>query len=48
MKEKIKNIDFINGIDSQFIEQLPNNGKNYLLIFDDSCEEIFNSKDTVT
>ena len=47
MKEKIKNIEFINGIDFQFIEQLPNNGKNYLLIFDDSCEEIFNSKEFV-
>ena len=47
MKEKIKNIEFINGIDFQFIEQIPNNGKNYLLIFDDSCEEIFNSKEFV-
>ena len=47
MKEKIKNIEFINGVDFQFIEQLPNNGKNYLLIFDDSCEEIFNSKEFV-
>ena len=47
MKEKIKNIEFINVIDFQFIEQIPNNGKNYLLIFDDSCEEIFNSKEFV-
>ena len=47
MKEKIKNIEFINGVDFQFIEKLPNNGKNYLLIFDDSCEEIFNSKEFV-
>ena len=47
MKEKVKNIEFINGIDFQFIEQIPNNGKNYLLIFDDSCEEIFNSKEFV-
>ena len=47
MKEKVKNIEFINGIDFQFIEQLPNNAKKYLLIFDDSCEEIFNSKEFV-
>ena len=47
MKEKIKNIEFINGIDFQFIEQLPNYGKNYLLIFDDSCEEFFNSREFV-
>ena len=47
MKEKIINLEFINAIDFQFIEQLPNNGKIYLLIFDDSCEEIFNSKEFV-
>ncbi len=47
MKDKVKNMEFINGINFQFIEQIPNNGKNYLLIFDDSCEEIFNSKEFV-
>ena len=29
------------------IQNLPNDGKKYLLIFDDSCEEISSSKDVV-
>ena len=28
-------------------ESLPNNGTKYLLIFDDSCEQILNSKQFV-
>ena len=39
-----KNLKFIQGVNFDLIESLPNNGTKYLLIFDDSCEEISNSK----
>ena len=42
-----KNLKFIQGVDFELIENLPNNGTKYLLIFDDSCEEILNSKQFV-
>ena len=32
------------GVNVQIIDSLKNNGTNYFLIFDDSCEEICNSK----
>ena len=32
------------GVNFEFIESLKNNGTKYLLIFDDSCEKICNSK----
>ena len=42
-----KNLKFIQGIDFNLIENLPNKGAKYLLTFDDSCEEISNSKQFV-
>ena len=39
-----KNLKFIQGVDFELIENLPNNGIKYLLIFDDSCEETSNSQ----
>ena len=42
-----KNLKFIQGVDFELIENVPNNGTKYLLIFDDSCEEISNSKQFV-
>ena len=39
-----KNLKFIQGVDFDLIEILPNNATKYLLIFDDSCEKISNSK----
>ena len=42
-----KNFKFIQGVDFELIENLPNNGTKYLLIFDDSCEELSNSKQFV-
>ena len=42
-----KNLKFIQGVDLELIENLPNKGTKYLLIFDDSCEEISNSKQFV-
>ena len=47
MSKNIKNIQFIQGVDFEFIRSLPNNGTKYLLIFDDSYEEISSSKDFV-
>ena len=35
-----KNLKFIQGVDFDLIEKLPNNGIKYLLIFEVSCEEI--------
>ena len=42
-----KNLKLIQGVDFELIENLPNNRTKYLLIFDDSCEEISNSKQFV-
>ena len=44
MQKEIKNLEFVRGVNFEFIDSLKNNGTNYLLIFDDSCEEICNSK----
>ena len=49
-KGKLK-ISSLQGVNFEFIESLKNNGTKYLLMFDDSCEEICNSKafvDTAT
>ena len=46
MSTDVRNIEFI-GVDFEIIQNLPNNGRKYLLIFDDSCEEISSSKDFV-
>ena len=42
-----KKFNFIQGVDFERIENLPNIGTKYLLIFDDSCEEISISKQFV-
>ena len=47
MSKNIKNIHFLQGVDFEFIQNLPSNGTKYLLLFDDSCEEISSSKDFV-
>ena len=47
MSKNINNIHFVQGVDFEFIQSLPHNGTTYLLIFDDSCEEISSSKDFV-
>lgn len=43
--EKTQQIEFINGVDFEMIKSLPNDNTKYLLIFDDSCDEICRSKD---
>ena len=44
MQKKIENLEFVQGVNFEFIDSLKNNGTKYLLIFDDSCEEICISK----
>ena len=44
MQKEIENPEFVRGVNFEFIDSLKNNGTKYLLTFDDSCEEICNSK----
>ena len=44
MQKEIENLEFVRGVNFEFIDSLKNNGTKYLLFFDDSCEEICNSK----
>ena len=44
MQKENENLEFVQGVNFEFIDSLKNNGTNYLLIFDNSCEEICNSK----
>ena len=44
MQKEIENLEFVRGVNFEFIDWLKNDGAKYLLIFDDSCEEICNSK----
>ena len=44
MQKEIENLEFMQGVNFEFIDSLKNNGTKYLLIFDISCEEICNSK----
>ena len=44
MQKKIKNLDYMQGVNFEFIDSLINNSTKYSLIFDDSCEKICNSK----
>ena len=43
MRKEVRNIEFIGSLEFDFIENLPNDGINYLLIFD-FCDEISRSK----
>ena len=44
MQKEIENPEFVRGVNFEFLDSLKNNGTKYLLIFDDSCEEICISK----
>ena len=44
MQKEIENLEFVLGVNFEFIDSLKNNVTKYLLIFEDSCEEICNSK----
>ncbi len=45
MKKVVPNIEFVGCVDFDMIADLKNDGTNYLLIFDDSCAEIYESKE---
>ena len=42
--KKIENLEFLQGVNFEFIDSLKNNGTKYLFINDNSCEEICNLK----
>ena len=44
LKKTIENLEFVQGINFEFRDSLKNSGTKYLLIFDDTCEELCNSK----
>ena len=44
MQKEIENLEFVQGVNFEFIDSLKNNDTKYLLVFDDFCEEICNSK----
>ena len=44
MQNEIENLVFVQGVHFEFIDSLKNNGTKYLLLFNDSYEEICNSK----
>ena len=44
MQKKIENLEFAQRVNFEFIASLKNNGTKYLLVSDNSCEEICNSK----
>ena len=44
MQKEIEIFEFVQGVNFDFIASLKNNGTKCLLIFDDSCENICNSK----
>ena len=45
MLKEIENTDFVQGVNFDFFDSLENNGTNYLLIFDDSSQENYNSRE---
>ena len=47
MQKENENLEFVRGVNFEFIDALKNNGTKYLLFSDGSCEEICNSKDFV-
>ena len=44
MQKENKNLEFVQGVNFEFIDSLKTNGTKYFLKFDNSCEEICNSK----
>ena len=44
MQKEIENLEFVCGVNFEFINSLKNNSTKYFLFFDEACEEICNSK----
>ena len=47
MQNQFEKPEFVQGVNFENINSLKNNGTKYLLVFDNSCAEICNSKDFV-
>ena len=47
MQKEIDHLEFVQGVDFEFINPLKKNGTEHLLSFDDSCAGICNSKEFV-
>ena len=47
MQKQIENLEFVQGVNFDIIDSLKNNGRNFFLMSDVSCEEICNSKTIV-
>ena len=47
MQKEIKNLEFVQGVNFEFLDWLRNNGTKYLLFSDDCSEEICNTKASV-
>ena len=45
MIRKTPNLEFVPCLDFGITNSLPNDGTNYLIIFDDSCDEITKTKE---
>ena len=39
MQKEIENLEFVRGVNFEFLDSLKINGTKYLLFFDDSCKE---------
>ena len=48
MQKEIENLEFVEGVNFEFIDSLKNNGTKSLLIFDNSCDDVCNSKPLLT
>ena len=48
MQKEIKNLEFVQGVKFEFIDSLKNNGRKYLVIVNNYCKEICNSKAFLT
>ena len=44
MQQESEKLEFVQGVNFEFIDSLKNNCRNFLLFFDNSCEEICISK----
>ena len=44
MQKEIENLEFVRGVNFESIDSIKNNGTKFLLIFDNACEKIRNSK----
>ena len=44
MQKEIENLVFVHGVNFEITDSIKNNGTKCLLAFDDSCEEICNTK----